>query len=97
MRMELNHWFISKNSLSISLMNFYANIEIIMDNNWPTYKVTVTDSNRDEIGLYFKTLEKAICFTENVVNKCTTLDEIVNSYKKEYTNDKKKKHVLTNF
>ena len=78
-RIELNHWFIDNNSLSISLMNFCVKINHhIIRNN--TCFVMQVIHEQDNIFLYFNSLEEAIKFTENIVINCTNMDEVLNKY-----------------
>ena len=78
-RIELNHWFIDNNSLSISLMNFCVKINHhIISNN--TCFVMQVIHEQDNIFLYFNSLEEAIKFTENIVINCTNMDEVLNKY-----------------
>ena len=76
-RINLNHWYVGGNDLYISLMRFYVRISI--ENNG--CQLEVVDQNRRNIILKFDTLEDAISFTENVVNKCSEIAEIRDDYK----------------
>lgn len=86
-RLELNHWFSKDNKLDISLMRFYVEINITNNN---LFQMKIYDSNQDTIVLNFKTLEEAITFTEETINKCQNIDDITNNYTKTYKNDKEK-------
>ena len=75
-KLELNHWFIKDNKLDISLMRFYVEINI-KDNK---FKMKVYDSNQETILLNFNTLEEAITYTENIINNCRNIEEILDKY-----------------
>ncbi len=75
-RMNLDHWFINENTLSISLMNFY--IEVSQYEN--CYQLRIINSNMKKLDLYFNTMEDAVEFTESVVSKCFTFEEILDNY-----------------
>ena len=81
---ELNHWFINGNELSISLMRYYVSIdtEIML--------LKVIDSNRKQIYLDFDSIEEAVTFTEAVIDKCLTYEEIKKAYNTYYSNDESK-------
>ena len=79
-RIDLDHWFINENVLSISLMNLYIKIE--------PYKnfcdMTITDENYRKISLDFKSLEEAISFAEEKIKDCRSNDEVYQRYNKLY-------------
>lgn len=79
-RLELNHWFSKDNNLNISLMRFY--VEINIEDN--LFKMKIYDSNQDKVLLNFNTLEESISFTEDIINKCHTTQEIIDKYNELY-------------
>ena len=81
-RIHLNHWFVNENELAISLMSFYVSIKMISENNDIYYIARVVNSNTDikEISFKFLSLEEAITFTESIIAKCFTFDEIRDKY-----------------
>ena len=79
-RIELNHWFANKDGLSISLLRFYADIEIQSEDNNINYLLTIYDSDRKTLSLSFSSLEDAISFTEDTVLKATELSVIAEEY-----------------
>ena len=82
----LNHWYIKDNNLSISLMNFYVEIESVVKDNILGYVLRVVCSEKEikEIDLKFNSLEEAINFTEEVITDCWTFNEITNIYNGMY-------------
>lgn len=83
MRMNLNHWFIKNNELSISLMQFYVSILIYKKDNI-CFILKVNNGNMEDIYLYFDTLEDAVSFTENSIVNSNSFDDILNTYKEHY-------------
>lgn len=78
---QLNHWYVGDNHLSISLMDYHASIIISQKNNIICYQVIITDSNQKEIKLDFNTLEESVSFVENVVAHSRKDDNIIENYK----------------
>ena len=48
MKIELNHWFIKENEISISLIRLFVNINIIKNNNSISFLLTVIDEKKQE-------------------------------------------------
>lgn len=82
-RINLNHWFVKDNNLSISLMRFHVEIKTKKSQNNIYYSLKVINSNREEQTLDFYTLEEAIAFTETIINKSENINEIINEYQKQ--------------
>ena len=89
-RIKLDHWFINDNELSISLMRYYVDINISYDEK-VNILLRVIDSDRKELFFDFDSLEKAIIFTEAVINKCPNYQAIEDAYNNYYREDKTKK------
>ena len=87
-RLELNHWFINNNSISISLMRYFVEINIDYNDVNLFYRLIIRDSNKNELVFNFYSLEDAIWFTENVINKCESFKEIINEYENEFNNNR---------
>ena len=87
-RLELNHWFINNNSISISLMRYFVEINIDYNDVNLFYRLIIHDSNKNELVFNFYSLEDAIWFTENVINKCKSFKEIINEYESEFNNNR---------
>ncbi len=79
-RIELNHWYVSGNTLYISLMRSIARIFI----NDDECQLEVIDGDRNNIILNFDNIEEAIVFTEKVVNTSNSISDIRTSYKDLY-------------
>ena len=89
---KLNHWYIDDSELSISLMNFYVDIEPLLDNNnIIVYLLRVVNLNTEikEISFKFDSLEEAMSFAENDVKKCFTFSDVLDHYKKINSEDNK--------
>ena len=67
MKLKLNHWFVKENSLVISLMNFY--IEINMVNNGLSCLLYIKDNDGNDMDLEFNSIEEAVSFTEEKIYK----------------------------
>ena len=82
----LNHWFIDNNKIGISLMRYYVDIEILVEDSELCYKLQVFNDNEMALTFIFKTLENAITFIEDVVNKnySMTLLDIKKIYEEQY-------------
>ena len=87
-RLELNHWFINNNSISISLMRYFVEISIDYNDVNLFYRLIIHDSNKNELVFNFYSLEDAIWFTENVINKCESFKEIINEYENEFNKNR---------
>lgn len=87
---KLDHWYINDNNLSISLMRFYVGIKCIIEDNKVVYNLELINS---EIGLKklfrFSCLEDAIFFTEEVIRKCQTFEEVNEEYNNMYESNGK--------
>ena len=79
---KLDHWFINKNELAISLMNFYVSINIINMDNDIWYKVKVVNPSQEtkEMDFEFSSLENAISFVEENVSYSKTIEEVFYKY-----------------
>ncbi len=84
---ELNHWYIKDNELSISLMRHHVSIRILRNDKNIFYQLAVIDSNRESLLLNFYTLEDAVRFTEDNISKCMDNKEILKQYKELFYNE----------
>ncbi len=80
-RFNLNHWFVNDNTINISLMRWYVGIKPIIENNIIS-KCELVVRNGPEIylNLEFDNFEEAVVFTEDIINECHEVDEIVEKY-----------------
>ncbi|MBQ6135447.1 MAG: hypothetical protein IJI60_03925 [Bacilli bacterium] len=90
---ELNHWYIQDNEMSISLMNFYVSIQSFVDGKSSFYLLRVCNSDRGILNFSFPTLEDAVCFTEDKVATFFTLEDVAIAYM-ERREEKKQKRML---
>ncbi len=88
-RIELDHWFVKENELTISLLRYYINIKIYQNDKEINYKLTVINSQNKKLIYIFNSLEKAIDFTENHINYCKTFEEIIEQYNKYNSKEEK--------
>lgn len=79
-KIKKDHWYIKDNELSISLLKFHVSIDTLKNDDYIFYHVTVIDENRKELKYNFYTLEDVFYFVENVVDKCWSREEIIDSY-----------------
>ena len=77
---ELNHWFVADNELSISLMRYFVKINICQNNKYIFYRLEVFEEGKVAVVFNFYSLSDAIHFTENIIQKCTEISDIVQQY-----------------
>lgn len=87
-RLELNHWFVGDNELSISFLRYHVSIRILKNDKTIFYQLEVMNSNREVLLFNFYSLEDAIIFTEQIIQKSKTLKEIVKSYQEQFKEEK---------
>ena len=87
-RMKLNHWFVDKNDLNISLMRFFIKIKRIINNKADYSILEVIDGNRESDIFGFPSIEEAVSFTENEIVESKNLLEIQEKYNSNYSKDK---------
>jgi hypothetical protein len=92
---KLNHWLVNNNSMAISLMNFYVNIDIISDEKNIYFAMRIYAADKNQVMFVFRSLEESISFVETYVSKCMKLSEITEVYDELYKQKslKKKKNV----
>ena len=88
MKIELDHWFVLDNELTIALLRFYVEIKRISDNQ---FRLRAVDINGNKLFLEFKNLETAMYFTEYYINDCNTIEEIQDIYNNVYNDNMLKK------
>lgn len=81
---ELNHWGVENNKASISLPHLHAKFSILKNDEYVYFQLIVKDSNMKTLTFNFYTLEDVISFTENIVSKCWTNEEVVARYQQMY-------------
>jgi len=80
---KLNNWCIDANKAVIALLRFHVELNILKKDNCILFKLTVTDSDMENITFNFYSLEDAISFTQETISKCSTKDEIRKEYQKK--------------
>ena len=75
-RMNLNHWFIDENELSIALVRWHVTIK--PGNN--DVELIIHYDSQVVSTLRFNNYEEAVVFTEDIINECHEVDEIVEKY-----------------
>lgn len=83
-RIKLDHWYITGNELGISLMNFFARINMVERVDGLKFRLGVYYDSKEVQVYYFDDLENAIGFTENTISKCFYPEEIIDAYNKKY-------------
>lgn len=86
-RIELNHWSMKDNELSISLMRFYTKIKILKNDQTIYYQLFVKGHGGKELTFNFYTIEDAISFAEQVINKSKDSSEVLKKYTLMFEND----------
>ena len=84
---ELNHWSVKDNELSISLMLFYIKITILKNDQTIYYQLFVKGHDEKELTFNFYTIEDAISFTEQVINKSKNSNEVLEKYTLMFENN----------
>ena len=88
MRMlKLNRWYIEGNELRISLLRYYVNIMINEGEKGIEYIVKVIDKHNDILVIVLHSLESAISFVEDVINKSSDFNEIFDKCKEYFDNE----------
>ena len=85
---KLNHWFVDKDELSISLMNFFVKINIVFYEDYIYYELNVIKDSIQCLTINFYSIEAAITFTEDVIDKCSSVEEIVINYERLFNENK---------
>lgn len=94
-RIELNHWYIKDNELSISLMRFYTKIKILKNDQTIYYQLYVKENEDKELTFNFYTIEAAILFTERIVAESHDTNEILEKYISLYEENEKFKSLYS--
>ncbi len=77
---NLKNWIIDGNNASVSLMNLYANVSVLKNDDYIFYELTVTENNMKSINLKFYSLEDVVFFVEDNIKKCFTNQEVMDKY-----------------
>jgi hypothetical protein len=85
-RINKNYWFVGPNEIKISLMRFYVEVEITKNDETIFYRLKVYVDGKVALIFYFASLEEAVRFTEEEIDKCYTTEDIIEIYKEDYPN-----------
>ena len=91
---ELNQWFIGDNEISISINQYYVRISFFPNETYIYYQLEVFDQNRAILSLIFYSLNDAKEFTEKIISKCSTKEEILKYYSTKLENEEFKRKEL---
>ena len=80
-------YYIKENQISISLMRFYVRIKICHNKEDLIFPLEVYSDSKLLLSFNFYNLEDAISFTQKVINKCRTKEEIGKKYKEMFINN----------
>lgn len=94
-KIKLDNWYLDDNKLSISLMRFYTEINILSNDEFIYYQTKVIDNNSNQLIFNFYSIEDAISFVESVIKNSKTTDEILETYKEIYESNKFKSKMKT--
>ena len=83
---ELNNWNVNNNKASIALPHLHAKFNVLKNNDFVYFQLIITDSNMQTITINFYTLEDAFFFTEDIVSKCETNEEVITRYRQMFEN-----------
>lgn len=78
-RIELDHWYMKENELSISLMKFHAKIRILKNSQMIYYELNIKGED-NLLTFNFYSIEDAISFTEQIVAKSHDTKEVLEKY-----------------
>jgi hypothetical protein len=91
--LELNHWYIKDHDMVISLIRFCIKITICFNENYLFYRLTVYENGKEELVFNFYSLNEAVYFTEDYINKCNSKEEILHEYEELYKQKKLSKPI----
>ena len=86
-RIEKNHWFIDEHGMSISLMRFYVDIRISRNDNFIFYHLDVYSKGKIDLTFNFYSLEDAVTFTEQEIDKSIDKKDILKRYVRKFKDD----------
>lgn len=81
---NLSNWSVSVNIATVSLPSLHSKVSILKNTEFIYFQLTVTDSNMEILTFNFNTLEDVIMFTEDVVYKCSSKEEVLDKYQQMY-------------
>ena len=91
---SLDHWYVTDNKMSISLMTCFVMIDLVPNQETKKYELIVFLEGKENMRFYFDTIENAISFTENTLSKRVDFDALRNTQSSD--NRRKFEKVKTN-
>ncbi len=87
---ELNkiRWFVKKNRVSASLMRYVVSIDFCHNGTNLFFPLKIYRDGKELLTFNFYTYEDAIGFTNNVINKKETIEEILETYQEMFSDNK---------
>ena len=82
-KIELNHWYIDKNTMSIALLKFHVRINILKNTKFVYYQTIINDEQK-ELTLNFYSIEDAVIFTEKIISKCKNIKDVIEKYEEKF-------------
>ena len=79
----MNDWIIENYTLSKKINNYTIKITILKNSINAFFRFEVYEKNRSRLTFNFYSLKDSINFAENTVSKCSSIDEIIESYEKQ--------------
>ena len=86
-RIEKNHWFVDEHGMSIYLMRFCVDIRISKNDNFIIYHLDVYSKGKIDLTFNFYSLEDAVKFTEQEIDKSIDTKDILKRYVKKFRDD----------
>ena len=78
-------WFIKRNRVSASLMHFAVSIDFCHNGENLYFPLKVYSDGKELLTFNFYTFEDAVGFTNNVINKKETVEEILETYQEMFS------------
>lgn len=84
----MNDWIVNDFILSKKISNYTIKITILKNSINAFFRFEVYEKNRSRLTFNFNSLKDSINFAEETVSKCTNINEIVESYEKQFEEKK---------
>jgi len=86
-KIDLNHWYLKENEISISLLRFHVKINILKNKEFIYFQTIIKDTNEQELTFNFYSIEDAISFVEKTVANCKNNTEVMERYETMFENN----------
>ena len=84
----MNDWIIENYTLSKKINSYTIKITILKNSINAFFRFEVYEKNRNRLTFNFYSLKDSINFAENTISKCTSINEIIESYEKQFEENK---------